>query len=379
MSDDFIKKLQLYKDGKLSGPDEALIEKEIEKYTAIRDYLDDDGEFLGKLKEEIDHTSSEEGSIGKKINRKMIKKIVGLSLATIIACLILIPVLYISVSSLLGRAFRVESNRFAQEENFARQFLNMAFPQVTSTGGSDHTEFYNQQFTCNYIKGISRKEISGEIEVKYSFGKLKKPTNTTDEHLQFLEKDKFYAANSQTYFNNSEWEYLERAPEGTKARIFITFKSKLSPRQAFTSLGEQYFNQQRGFNMNMLADIDSEIVIGNVDPVYWYSQNKNSASKQDELDYIKKFNACDNDTHKQVLLFGLNQIKKYRNISDYIAANYVNNDETPFKNIDGSISYVEKNGVQYVGALITGDTKELLKLKSNPDIYACSVEDIVVW
>lgn len=38
-----------------------------------------------------------------------------------------------------------------------------------------------------------------------------------------------------------------------------------------------------------------------------------------------------------------------------------------------------KNGVQYVGALISGDAKELLKLKDNPNIYACHVEDIVVW
>ena len=364
----------------LSETEITSVEKEIEKYIAIKEYLDDnDKEFIKELKEEMDQELPAPSSIGKKINRKIIKKIISLSLATILACVILIPMLYISVSSLLGRVFRVDATRFSNEQNFTRQFISMAFPQVKNTGGSNHTEFYNQKFVCSYIKGISNKAPSEEIEVNYSFGKLKKPTNSIDKGLQFFEKDKFYAINSQTYFKAAEWNYLEKAPDGTKAQISITFKSKLSPQQAFTALGKQYFDPQKGFDITMLADIDSEIVLGNMDPASAYEANNKVFSKQDELDNINKFNAYDNDVHKQVLLYGLNQIKNHKNITDYITVNYSATREKLFENIDESISYVEKNGVQYVGALITGDTKELLKLKDNLNISDCTIEDLVVW
>lgn len=378
MSNDFKEKLQLYKEGMLNEAEAALIEKEIERYEAIREYLDDD-EIIHRCKEEMNSKVPEVSSVGKNINKKMVSKIISLSLATIFACLIIIPMLYISTVSLVGRATRIDSSRFAQERNFAEQFLKMSFPQVTTVGGSDHTEFHKQNFTCNYLEGIGRKAQIGKIEVNYSFGKLKKPKHTTNERLQFFYSDRFYAVNPKTYFNSTEWDYLSKAPEGTNAQIFITFKSKFNPQQVVTALGEQYFDSQKNFNITMLTDINSEIVISNINPAYFYEGNRTSISKQDELNYMNKFNAYENDVQKQVLLYGLKQIKNHKNIADYITGNYSGELELVFEDIDGSISYVEKNGVQYIGALITGDTKELLKLKDNPNIFACSVEDLVVW
>lgn len=379
MSNDFKNKLQLYRKGMLSESETASIEEELEKYEAIKEYLDNtDEEYIEKLKEEMDNLVPQEKVIRKNINRKMIKRIISISLATILTCLILIPISYISISSLLGKMFRINSTRFVQEENFAKQFLNIIYPKVISIGGEDHTEFYNQNFTVKYIKGISHKASQDEIEVNYSFGRLKKNKGAHNKPLEFFYRDQFYAINSQTYFNSKEWDYLEKAPKGTNAQIFITFKSKLSPQQALTTLGQQYMDSEKKFNITMLADVKSEIVLGNMNPAYYYEKSNSSLSKQDELTYINKFNSYDNDIQKQVLLFELNEIKKHKNIADYITANY-SNGKTIFKNIDNSISYVKENGVQYVGALITGDTKELLKLRNNPNIYACSVEEIVVW
>lgn len=381
MSNDFNNRFQLYIEGKLNEAEAASMEEEIEKYRVIKDYLEDtDEEFIEKLKKEMDSvTPREESTIGKNVNKKMIKKIASISFATILVCLIILPMLYLSVSSLLGKAFRVDSNRFVQERSFTGQFISMVSPKIITTGGSDHTEFYKQNFTSSYVKGISRKSSENKIEVNYSFGKLEKPISTIDKPLELLYADQFYAMNSQNCINSRDWEYLEKAPKGTKAQIFITFKSKLSPQQAVEALGKEYVDVQKNFNTIMLADIDSKIVVANMNPAYYYNKNNGSSLKQEELNYISKFNSYDNDIQRQVLLFELSEIKKNKNLVDYITVNYSRNGRELFQNIDRSISYVEKNGVQYVGAFITGDTEELLKLRDNPNIFSCSVEDIVIW
>lgn len=380
MKEDFRERLCLYKEGKLSSDEAALIEKALDKYTAIREFFDeDDEELLGNLKEELDKKAPVNNSSIKKINRKVVKKIISLSLVTILACLIFIPMLTLSAASLLGKAFRVSPDRFHREENFTAAFVNMAFPNVTAGGGSDHTEFYKQQFTCNYTNGISNKRQKGKIEVNYSFGKLMEPKNLPDSPLKTFPKDMFYAVNAETYFNNNEWNYLEKAPEGTKAQIFVTFKSKLSPQQAIAVLGKEYVDPQNKITIDMLAYTGSEIVVKNMNPMSYYEHNNDSFSKQSELDFLNKFNAYEDAAQKEVLLYGLKEIKEHKNIVDYILSNYGVQGSGIFDDIDNAIEYVDKNGVQYVGALITGDTKELLKLKDNPNIYGCSVEDIVVW
>lgn len=383
MSEDFRLKLELYRDGKLSAAERAFMEEEIERYSAIKDYLEEkDEQMIADLKKELDREAPTETSFSKRINRKMVAKIIRLSLITVLVCLIVLPMLYLAVMSFLGNAFRVDSNEFTADSVFSAQFMNMAFPQVRSGRAGDHTEFYKQTFTLTYTDGLSHKAQAAELAVNYSFGKLKKPEKPPEERLQTFSTDDFHALNPQTYFNpdSSEWNYLEEAPAGTKARIFVAFKSGLSPQKAFEALGKQYFQNESDNSILMLADTGSTIVMANTDPAYFYEQKNKSVSKQSELEYINKYNNGDNEIHKEVFLYGLNQIKKHSNIAGYIVENYsYGAGKVLFHNIGTMLSYVEENGVQYVGAVITGDTKELLELKNNPQVYACRVYDIVVW
>ncbi len=379
MSEDFKARLELYKKGKLAPEESEIIENEIERYIALKEYLyAEDEEFISGLKQELDRNVPASSLVSKKINKKIIFKIVKISLITILSCLIIIPSLYFSVLSTLGNAFRIDDDRFIKEQNFAEQFIHMAFPEVDSIGGGNHTEFYNQTAYFNIVRGISRKAEPDQIEFRYSFGRLQKPKTDLNGKLDFYSSDLFYAINTETYFKDSEWEYLEKAPPGTRARIFLTFKEKMEPEKARAALGDSYF-AQKDFAVDMLAFTGSSFILANSDPVYFYNQNSNSAAKSRELDFMNSFNGYDNNIHKEVMLYGLQQIKKYRNIAEYITQNYTYSRDQSFSEIDDIINTVEQNGVQYVGAIASGDTKELLKLKNNPYIYACRVDDIVVW
>lgn len=379
MSKDFRKKLDLYREGKLNHEDTVLIEAEINKYISIADYLDnDDKEFMSQLKNELDIKTPAKMSMAKKINRKLMLKIVSLSMLTVLACAVIIPTVYFSILSILGTALNVDSKRFTQEHNFANQYIHMAFPEVSSTGGGNKTEFYKRTFNCNIIKGLGRKTEKDNIVVKYSFGKLIDPDNDLKQRLQYYRSEWFYAINSQNYFNQKEWNYLENAPVGTKAKIFVTFKHKLTPEKAKAALGDQYFKCDEYTSIDMLTYTGSNFVLTSINPECYYGQNSDSENKDDEQNFMNEYYSYDSFTHKEVMLFGLKEIKKYKNIADYIST-YYTYDASAFDDIDNIISTVDKNGVQYVGAIISGDSKELLKLKENPEIIACRVDDIVVW
>lgn len=381
MSDDFKKKLDLYKMGTLEESEAVEIEEEIEKYLTLKEYLcSNDAELIKDIKQELDSPIAGEDKIGRKINWKINLKIVKLSLITIIICLIALTILGISTASIVGKMFRLDSNRFVQEENFAGQFFQMVSPNLNYLRGSNHTEFYKQSFEITFLTGISRKSPTSTIELNYSFGRLQQPAETSDKPLKIFSSDSFYALNKQAYIDNKDWDYLEEAPAGTNSQILITFKSKLTPQQAKDAIGKQYFGLNSNFKTDMFINTDSTIVLRNTySPVYYYEKNNSSVSKSNEREFIDKFYEYDNDTHKEVFVFGLNEIKQYKNVADFITTNYSYKREPLFKDIDQMISYIDKNGVQYVGALISGDTKELLKLKNNPEIYSCRVEDIVVW
>lgn len=66
---------------------------------------------------------------------------------------------------------------------------------------------------------------------------------------------------------------------------------------------------------------------------------------------IKEYNAYDNDTHKQMLLYGLNQIKKNKNLADYNTVNFSASKEEFFNGIDEMISYVDKKWCTICGRL----------------------------
>jgi hypothetical protein len=65
-------------------------------------------------------------------------------------------------------------------------------------------------------------------------------------------------------------------------------------------------------------------------------------------------------------------MQKYDSIAKLIYPDYT-------FDYDQIIKYIEDNGVYYIGAVVEGDSKELLKLKNNPYVHCITIDKIVVW
>ncbi|OPX44951.1 putative anti-sigma-M factor YhdL [Ruminiclostridium hungatei] len=380
MTEDFKEKLDLYKKGELSNEEAEKVECELDRFTAMSEYLRQEEKlFEAELKAGLDSGVPSEKLTGKRINRRMVARIARVTVITLLACIVIVPLLYLSLMSVLGSVFRIDEDRFAQEQHFASDFIHMAFPDKAVIGGRNSTQFYKQDFSCELTKGISREAGRLELSVSYSFGRLKKPRVSLEEKLSYYNRDLFYAVNKDTYFNPTEWSLLEKAPSGTNAQIFVTYRHKLTPGEAKAALGAQYFLPSGGFTVDMLADTGSTLALANYNPSYYYIINNGNSSKMDDTDFINSFDSYDDETHKEVMLYGLEKIKENEHLASYISEYYTNGGRQALGDTGKMLEYVKNNGVLYIGAVISGDAKELLKLKENPEIYSCRVDEITVW
>ena len=109
MSNEFYEKLQLYKEGKLNQDEITEIESEIDKFTAIMDYVnDDDKAFLEELKQSIPSVNRDDNKLGKLLKRKVNFRIIMMTAVSVFSALMIFIILYFSASRIVSSLFALD-------------------------------------------------------------------------------------------------------------------------------------------------------------------------------------------------------------------------------------------------------------------------------
>lgn len=382
MSNDFQEKLQLYKEGKLSQNEAAQIECEIDKFNAISDYLNnEDKEFLEELKQQIPADSKEENRFAKLLKRRVNLRIIMMTLFSIFSVFIGTIFLYFSVSSITSSLFGLNYKELYVKRATVVQLAQMFHPQyVSNRSGVGTSLFAQQNIEVSLDNTVGNTKIDeAEIRVRYSFGKPVLSKTQEVEPLPLSIQD-FALLISHESDPISGFKILEKAPQGTKSKIFVEFNQALTPEQ----LKENFINHisttdTTPLQFTPLVAFESKFVLANPSyyrftPVFPYDKNN---AKQLEGNGLKQtqYEALDNQAHKESLVGNLKLIRDNQRLLQVM----YNNSLFQNVNIDDLIKYVENNGVGYVGMYITADREALLKLQDNPLIHCMSVENIVVW
>jgi hypothetical protein len=256
----------------------------------------------------------------------------------------------------------------------------MFHPQYESNGsGVESSLFAQQTIRVSLDNTVGNTKIDEtEINVRYSFGKpVRSKTAVTPP---FLPIEDFSLINSHESDPISGFKILEKAPQGTIAKIFVEFNKALTPRL----LKENFIDQISKVNttpleITPLVAIGSEFVLANPSyyqftPVFPYDSKNAKQLKGNDL-LQKQYENLEDQAHSESFINNLNLIKSNKGLLQIMYF------EDMFENIDidNIIKQVENNGVEYVGMYISADSKELLKLKDNPMIHCLRVESIVVW
>ena len=381
MNNEFHEKLQQYKEGKLSQGEMAEIESEIDKFTAMMDYLnDDDKAFLEELKQQIPVDNGEENRPAKILKRKVNLRIILMTAISFFSVIVITIFLFFSIAKITTSLFSFDYKESFVKSDTIVQLVVMFHPQYKIRNiNMDKSRFAQQNFNVSLTNTVGHTLIDkSKINVRYSFGKPIK--SGTSVSLPLLQIEDLNLSNSHE--SNSKWgfEILEKAPRGTKAKIFVEFNKPLAPEQLKEHLLYQIsIVDTAPLEITPLTTIGSRIVLAN--PSFYqftppFGNNKKNAKQLDDNDLKQTlFENMDNQAQKESFIGNLNLIKSNKSLLQVMYGNYM------FENIniDDIIKQVENNGVQYVGMYISVDSKELLKLKDNPLIRSVTVENIVVW
>ena len=388
MNNEFQEKLQLYKEGKLSQNEKAEIECEIDKFTAMMDYLnEDEKDFLEELRQQIPADNGKENSPAKLLKRSVNLRIIMLSAISVFSVLIIIIFLYFTTSKIATSLFGLSIKESYVKRATVVQLAQMFHPQYEShRSGVDKLLFAKQNIHVSLDNRIGNTLIDEtEITVRYSFGR---PVRLeTSVALPLFPMEDLSMLNSHESDSISGFKILEKAPQGTKAKILVEFNKPLTPEQ----LKEHFIDHvsivdTTPLELTPVTSIGSKFDVANPSyyrftPVYPYDNNNNTTNntntKQMQDNNLKQtqYENMDNQAHKESFISNLNLIKNNKSLLQVMYY------DDMFENIsiDDIIKQVENNGVEYVGAYISADSKELLKLKGNPLIHCLRVQNIVVW
>ncbi|MBS4538424.1 anti-sigma factor [Clostridium sp. D2Q-11] len=372
MSDDFKKKLKDYFEGKLSEEERIEIEKELEKLEIYQETLDED------LKVE----EPKEEEIFDKKHRRMIKrgkwKARFHNAFTVIAIFLVVCI----VSSVISSVYYTggEPNRLDVYRDVLTYSVSVRLPNVRLINlNSEQNIFFTNDYTGKLIKRIGGDSIKvGEFEGTMLFNKMSiNPLKIEDKY--FINDFSHPKGEIKFY----EWEKLERVPEGTVAEAYLSFD------QGYET--DEILQKFKGENLSLIwlavdtgyeEDIDYYLPIGFPYLTMWHQDDYVMESREVEEGPLFSKTVLESGHYPEVEDYGSgklrneNFIKTLKLIQEYdsVSKTII---ETPI--IDNHLQYIEENGVKIYGMVVTGPSKEILKLKEEDWVRGIKVGEIEFW
>lgn len=244
--------------------------------------------------------------------------------------------------------------------------IQMTMPNVYSgDGGTSTGVFFNADLQGSLKKSLGNKEKNvGNYQGKMTFKFLHITSDWVDG--QYDEKLFFRHPNNEevSFGSDDTWNTLNMLPEGTVSELAISFDDLYSIDEVYQML--------KGYDLRIAwyaIDTGTE-----EDLPFWGIHEEGVYSLLDEED--RNFNEIEEKGYEKEKAFknGLEFIAKHKRYAKKIVWRLEEN-----KTIEEIINYVNQNGVKTYGVVVTGPTKELLKLKENEQIQYATLGEVDFW
>ncbi|MEK8132640.1 anti-sigma factor [Paenibacillus filicis] len=401
MSEEFKRKLKQYADGTLPDQEREEMERELEKMEAYQAYLEEVMTASESSRDESEQADQiPERRVPKGAERRIIRK--GKWKARLMNGLTgvgLILLLTIISGILTGLFYGTgEPDRMTQYRDAVASAIAVSRPNVTAELNGQGNAFFSMDLTGKLMKQIGdSRESAGELSIKFLMSLATSPQISWRDNRswgifhhpaykpQGQDTDTTEKSNSRT--DDSEWATLDKLPEGTVAEVFISMDrlipidellqwlepKNLEPVWFAADVGPSSWRDDSGIVMSpigfpyqplwhpgdMKVDQYSERKTG------WFGKVVMSSSSSPS---VKAYG--DGELRGQNFLQTLKVLQQYKSVTRQVA---------PFIKVDEAVDYVEKNGVQLYGLVLTGPSKELLKLKQEPWVRNLRVGEVRLW
>lgn len=389
MSDDFKQKLRDYKDGKLSGEEREELERELEKMEVYQSYLDE----MMDLEEHAANTNPRPISDAEKKRHKrearLLRKgkwkarigtaftLIGFFIGFSILCSIGTSIFYEA-----GDPSFSEINRDVVKSAFA-----VGYPNVTIQPNSNAGTYFNMKISGKMSKriGDEQREV-GDFSATYSFQWLRLyDFSWSDSSVAY--KGFFLFPGNQGGDSGPEWTRLEKLPEGTVAEAYVSYKKLYSTDEFLKRFEGKHYDPLWFAVDNGDPDIKrfDGLVINPIGfpamPVWHRGDGKvTEGPKQKVGPFVTMSSSSTSyppiDPYGSGALREANFIQTLRVLYQHQRAA---GSLVPSVDFKATLDYIGKNGVKIYGAVITGPTKDILKLKEDPEVSAIRIGEVALW
>ncbi|NOU96370.1 hypothetical protein GC093_24600 [Paenibacillus sp. LMG 31456] len=382
MSEEFKRQLQDYAEGKLKGSEKEQFEEELNKMEAYQTYLSD---YLGNERDQHPLTKGSSPSFTEASLLRRSKWKARLQTAlTAIGIVISISL----ISAVVTGLYYGLGNRASIYQDVIASTIALTRPNLSVSGGSNSNAFFTMDYKGTLRKKIGSEQSSiGDFQLSFLLGwpSLEQTTwrNETSSSAYLFQIPEV----KQTSAQNSEWIKLDKLHEGTVSEVFVSLDRMYTTNELLKLLENKnmdpvwfaaYTDQERkhgdegavmspvGFPFFPIWHADDMKVTSRTEQTTgWFSKIVTTGSSSPGIQTYG-----DGEVREQNFLNTLHLLQKYPNISNRLA---------PWLQVDSAVQYIDTHGVKLYGVVLTGPTKELLKLKEEAWVSSIRIGEVRFW
>ncbi|MRH41380.1 hypothetical protein GH741_01675 [Aquibacillus halophilus] len=379
MSDEFKSKLAAYEKGELSDSELEAFEKELDKLEEYQEYLEDT-----KTTERTFKSSNNDKRQKKILKRGKWKARIQTAL-TALAIFILFTIVssvFTSIYYSWGTPDRVDVYR-----NIIDQTLTITNPYGVRGGTSTNgTPYFGLEATRDLSKTVGHDTIDvGEMKVKFLFSMMGIPEQ--QNYGTVSQETPTFTYPDMGSRGMSDWDQLEQLPEGTVVSAYLSFSELIETEDVFPLFEEK--------NLDLLwlaVDTGEEEIVEPEGMIFepvgfpshpiWHDDDMVLQSREvEKTGFLGKvisegssspdYQVGDQGVLHQQFLKTLAFLEKHEKKANNLIFGELN--------LAQRIEYLETNGFNHYGVVITGPTKEVLKLKEEQWVGEIEVDEVAFW
>lgn len=376
MSNEFKRKLEAYEKGELSDSELEDFEKELEKLEKYQEFL-----------EENNTEQMKDFNFNEKRQQKILKRSKWKARLQTAFFALGVVLVFTFVSSILTAVYYSwgTPDRVDVFRNIINQTLTVTDPYGYLGGTSTNSNpYFSLEAVRNLNKKVGDETVKvGELKTKFLFSMMANPEREYFGKVSGNQPAFLYPGVENQ--NISDWNRLEKLPEGTVVSAYLSFTELFETGKVFQLFeGKEmdliWLAVDTGFEGKNERSIFEPIGFPSF-PI-WHDDDMILDSREvkkglfggkviSEGHSSPDYNIGDQDVLHKQFLKTLSFLKGHERKANNLY----------FGKLDLSkrIDFLERNGIKHYGVVITGPTKEILKLREEPWVGELKVDEVSFW
>jgi hypothetical protein len=401
MTEEWKKRWSAYVEGRLTDEEKKQVEEELAKLEAYQEFLEEElekgqDEKLNKKSHRNSNSSAKGDSTGMNLSNTLLRKAKWKARLQNALTAFAIFLLLMIFGSILTGAFYSwgEPNRMEIYQDVIRSTVAVTEPNIQfSSSGMNTTPWFTMRINAQLEKQIGDKlELVGEMSSSFLFNRL---TSSERKWLVYTPRNHplFYHPEDDlgAPYSQSTWSSLEKLPEGTVAELYLSLDRFYSTAEVLPLLEGKNF-QPLWFAVD--TGMEEPYKTGDYRPVdepfgfpffpIWHHDDMllNQLTVESKSFFstvtiesrgsppIEAYGSA--EVREENFVKTLQLLTKYESIAKKVSRYHK-------LHLGERLAYIQEKGVRIYGVVVTGPTKELLKLKQEPWVRIAVLGEVRLW